>query len=213
EIALGLEVVKIVATTPKAYEAGTVPGVFTVSRFGGDNSVALTLTYTVAGTATPGADYATLPGTVTIPAGASSVAIPVNPVDDHLHDPDDTVSVTLAPKASAAIPQPTATVTIVSDALPPALIISAFIVPAVSGAGRTITVTDTTKNQGTGLASASTTRYYLSANTVLDAADVMLGSRAVPALGPGASNTGSVSITIPASAGGGMYFLIAKADA
>src|SRR5262249_13149378 len=74
-------------------------------------------------------------------------------------------------------------------------------------------VTDTTKNQGTGFASASTTRYYLSTNNVLDASDVMLGSRAVPALGPGASNSGGATLTIPASTSGGTYYLFAKADA
>ncbi len=48
--------------------------------------------------------------------------------------------------------------------------------------GSTITVTDTTRNVGGGLADASTTSFYLSTNPTLDAADLWLGGRAVPAL-------------------------------
>ena len=36
------------------------------------------------------------------------------------------------------------------------------------------------------------TRFYLSVNSTLDATDVLLGSRDVPALGPAASHAGSV---------------------
>jgi hypothetical protein len=47
---------------------------------------------------------------------------------------------------------------------------------------------------------------------VLDAADVVLGSRAVPALGAGASDTGSVTVTIPVGTPVGTHYLFAKAD-
>ena len=70
--------------------------------------------------------------------------------------------------------------------------------PATSGAGLTISVTDTTKNQGQGSAIATKTKFYLSANTTLDAADVLLGSRAVPTLITGAASSGTTSVTIPA---------------
>ena len=85
--------------------------------------------------------------------------------------------------------------------------------PANVGAGTPFAVTDTTKNQGGGPADASLTAFYLSTNAVLDALDVPLGSRSVPALGPGVSNTGSVTITIPAGTPGGTYYLLARADA
>ena len=52
-------------------------------------------------------------------------------------------------------------------------------------AGSTISVSETTKNQG-GPAAASTTRYYLSTNSTYDAGDTALGSRTVPALAAGA---------------------------
>jgi subtilase family serine protease len=59
---------------------------------------------------------------------------------------------------------------------------------------------------------ASVTSFYLSTNGSIDAADVFLGSRPVPALAPGASDTGSVSLVIPATTSAGTYYIIAKAD-
>src|SRR4029453_3610144 len=62
------------------------------------------------------------------------------------------------------------------------LIISSITAPAKGGAGVTITVTDTTSNQGGATASASVTRFYLSSNSILDGTDMPLGgSHAVPA--------------------------------
>jgi uncharacterized membrane protein len=55
-------------------------------------------------------------------------------------------------------------------------------------------------------------RYYLSFNNVIDASDALLGSRAVAALAPGATDTGSVTVTIPAGTPSGYYYLFAKAD-
>ena len=55
----------IAATVAIAHEFPTTVGVFSVSRTGA-TATALTITYTVSGTATPGVDYVTLPGTVTL---------------------------------------------------------------------------------------------------------------------------------------------------
>jgi hypothetical protein len=63
---------------------------FTLSRFGETNA-ALTVDYTVGGTATNGVDYATLPGSATIAAGARSVLIPVIPIADSPPDTNLTV--------------------------------------------------------------------------------------------------------------------------
>ncbi len=96
----------------------------------------------------------------------------------------------------------------------PDLTVSALQAPASIAAGSVIAVTDTVKNQGAGTAGASTTRFYLSTNFILDAADVMLdGVRAVPPLSPGFSSTGTTSVTVPASLAVGTYYIIAKADA
>jgi subtilase family serine protease len=93
------------------------------------------------------------------------------------------------------------------------LIVSAVTAPLTSGAGKTISVTDTTKNNGGCLAGASTTKLYFSINSAWDAGDTYLGERAVPGLAAGTTSTGSTSVTIPAGATTGTRYIIAKADA
>lgn len=95
----------------------------------------------------------------------------------------------------------------------PDLIVSAVTAPTTSGVGKTISVTDTTKNNGGCPSVASTTKLYFSTNSTWDAGDTYLGERPVPALAAGATNTGSTSVTIPASATTGTRYIIAKADA
>jgi uncharacterized membrane protein len=41
---------------------------------------------------------------------------------------------------------------------------------------------------------------------------VALGSRAIPALAPGASDTGTVTVTIPPGTPNGTFYVYAKAD-
>ena len=55
----------------------------------------LTVTYSVSGSATSGADYVALKGSVTVPAGASAAEILVYAVEDGLFEGDETVVVTL----------------------------------------------------------------------------------------------------------------------
>jgi subtilisin family serine protease/subtilase family serine protease len=93
------------------------------------------------------------------------------------------------------------------------LTISTFTAPANGGAGRTMVVSDTTVNQGAGPVAATVTRFYLSANTLLDPGDTLLaGVHSVPALDVGLSHTASTTLTLPADAATGVYYLIAKAD-
>jgi len=100
-----------------------------------------------------------------------------------------------------------------SISIGPDLVVSAMSVPTTAGAGGTITVTDTAKNQGGGEADSTTTRFYLSANSTFDAADTVLGERAVPALSAGQTSSGSTAVTIPAATAAGAYYILAKADA
>ena len=106
-----------------------------------------------------------------------------------------------------------ATVTLTSDDVAPDLAVSALTGPAAAAAGVAIAVNETTKNQGTGEATASVTRYYLSANGSVDVADAVLGSRIVPTLAVGASSAATVTLTIPAATATGTYYVIALADA
>src|SRR6185295_7746495 len=107
--------VRITATTPNAAEPN-VNGVFTVTRTGNTN-VALTVNYTVGGTATPGSDYTALSGSVTIPNNQSSATITVPVLDDALIESPETVIVTLTPGAPTyTVMSPSAaTVTIADD--------------------------------------------------------------------------------------------------
>jgi hypothetical protein len=83
--------------------------------------------------------------------------------------------------------------------------------PAVGGPGRVVSVTDTTRNRGPAATAAGVTRFYFSADSVLDATDVEIGARAVPALGAETEHTATTSVTIPAGAVTGTYSIIAKA--
>src|SRR4029079_4826028 len=85
-------------------------------------------------------------------------------------------------------------------------------VPPPAGAGCPLTVTDTVKNQGSNMAGNSTTSFYLSTNFSLDAGDKLLGSRNVPTLQPGQTNSGSTTFTIPADTELGQYFILVSAD-
>jgi large repetitive protein len=205
--------VTIVATTPTATEAGLVAGAFTVTRTG-PTDAELVVKYSVNGTATAGTDYVALPGTVTIPVDAASATIVVTPIDDPTVELDETVVVSLKPDPAYFVAVPgRATVTVVSDEIPSDMVVT-LSVPATAAAGDTITVTDTTRNQGGGPSEPSTTKFYLSTNGILDIpGDTLVGSRTIPALAPGAVSVGSTSVTIPSSAAAGTYYVFAVADA
>jgi hypothetical protein len=95
----------------------------------------------------------------------------------------------------------------------PDLTVSSLVVPTAAGAGQSISVTDTTKNLGgSGTAPASVTSFYLSADSLLDAGDASFGSRPVPSLAVGVSDTATSTLTLPSPLVPGTYFIIAKAD-
>jgi CARDB len=86
--------------------------------------------------------------------------------------------------------------------------------PANSAARDSFSVTDTVKNQGDAPASASTTYYYLSRDTVKDGNDwLLIGERVVPGLAVRAGSTGTVTVRLPSFMPRDRYFLIACADA
>lgn len=111
--------VAVTATDATASEAGPDAGTFTITR-SGSTSAALTVNYSVGGTASNGADFQTLPGAVTIPAGAASTAVTVTPVDDASVEGSETVIVTLAANSPYSVGSPgSATVTISDNDQPP----------------------------------------------------------------------------------------------
>ncbi len=94
----------------------------------------------------------------------------------------------------------------------PDMVVSSLTVPATSGAGLPITVTDTTKNQGAGSsARVTTTSFYLSVNTTIGVGDTLLGSRSVGILGPAGTDSVSTTLTIPPGTTPGTYYIVAVA--
>ena len=83
--------------------------------------------------------------------------------------------------------------------------------PAGAAPGRTVTIGNTVMNKGP-VAVSFTVGFYLSADDVLDGGDVLLGTRAVTALAPGASSTASKVLTIPANTAPGVHRVIVRAD-
>ncbi|HEV2436620.1 MAG TPA: PKD domain-containing protein [Verrucomicrobiae bacterium] len=106
-----LATVTVVASQPLA--TSLTPGVFSVTR-SGSTSAALTVNYSLGGTAQNGVDYQTLSGTVTIPAGSSTATVVVNPL--RLLNVLQTVVLTVSPESTYTVGSPnSATVTIVAS--------------------------------------------------------------------------------------------------
>ena len=110
--------VTVVATDAAAGETAN-PGIFTVTRTG-PTTAALTVSYTVGGTATSVTDYTpALSGTAVIPVGAASAALTLTPVNDTAFEGPETVVVTVTGAAPYLVgAASTATVTIADNDLP-----------------------------------------------------------------------------------------------
>ena len=105
-------------------------------------TTALTLAYTVGGTATPGADFTIADsGTVTVLAGATTATIPVTVIDDTAPESDESVVLTLAASGGYQVVSPgTHVLTIVDDE--PVVSFASASQSAVEGSGtRNVEVT------------------------------------------------------------------------
>ena len=106
-------IVSIVATTANASEVGPVNGLFTFNRSGGNIAAALTVNFTITGTATNGTDYTAINNFISIPATQTSVTLAINVLTDNLVEGDETVILTLQSGATYNVGGTgTATVTI-----------------------------------------------------------------------------------------------------
>src|SRR6185369_13337049 len=109
--------VTVAATDPLAGEPGTghSTGTFTFTRTGFTGG-ALTVNFTVGGTATSGGDYTSIGSNVSFAAGSSTAVKTVSVLDDTLVESNETVVVTLAAGTGYVIGSPSnATVTIQDD--------------------------------------------------------------------------------------------------
>ncbi|HEX2138213.1 MAG TPA: Calx-beta domain-containing protein, partial [Woeseiaceae bacterium] len=112
-VALAQVTVSVTASDATAAETPD-SGQFTVSRTG-DTSQPVKIDYSVGGSATPGADYDALAGSLTLGVGQSSMGLPVNVSgDDGVLEGDETVVITLTDNNAGddVVISGTATVTI-----------------------------------------------------------------------------------------------------
>ncbi len=104
--------VGLVIGQAKASEGGTLPATIRVRRSGAVTA-ALTVVYSISGTATAGTDYPTLTGSVVVPAGAAEGVVSILPLNDNASETIETVGLTLTANA-AYVTDPTALNAVVS---------------------------------------------------------------------------------------------------
>jgi subtilase family serine protease len=96
----------------------------------------------------------------------------------------------------------------------PDLVVSALTnPPGIVNAGGSFAITETVQNQGNATAGASTARYYLSLDQIVNSGDrALTPTRSVPSLGAGTSSTGTATAVVSSSTPLGTYYLLACAD-
>ena len=97
--------VTVVATDGTAAEFGPDTGQFTITRQG-DTALALTVHYTLGGSAQNGSDYETLTASVTIASGSASATVTVRPLHDIKIEVVEDVVLTLQTNAGYTIGSP-----------------------------------------------------------------------------------------------------------
>ncbi|MDB6039637.1 MAG: large protein [Verrucomicrobiales bacterium] len=106
--------VSVVASDPTAFE-GFSSGAFTVYRAGTNDNLAVKLQYS--GSASNGVDYATLPDSVTIPAGFHSVGLTVTPLASSKNFESKRVELTIVSNATYQVIRPRTAVVKINDNL------------------------------------------------------------------------------------------------
>ena len=110
----------VMAASPNASRIGPVNGAFTISR--SDTNSALTVNYTLTGTATNGVDYNSLSSSVTIPAGSASSTVTIVPKTATNLVGTKSVLLTLSTNSSYGVTSASsALVSIAGNSLPSAL--------------------------------------------------------------------------------------------
>ncbi len=184
-------VVTIIVPDPNAAETDSDPGVMRIERLGPTDDP-LVVRYTVAGSATSGADYPALANWVTIPAGAFSVPITIAPIDDNLVEGPETVQLTLDPDPAYFIgAADSATVTIADNdtATISFVLVADNVDEGLPGGIHRVEVLLTVSNGGT-----------LAADVSVDVVDLLTGT----ALPTGVDyNVWDTGVTFPAGSGSG----------
>lgn len=130
------------AVDASASEAGGDPGTFRIA-FPSASYGPVTFNYALGGTATPGADYAALPGSVTLAAGQTGTNLFIVPMADELVEGTESVTLTLLPGngyLGGTVTNATVLITDANTNSPPVLSTNA---DQVLFAGQTLTLTNT----------------------------------------------------------------------
>ena len=102
------------------------PGVFTLTRLGGNINQPLTVTYSLTGTATNGTDYTTVANNVIFAAGSNTATVTLTPIDDTIFEGTETAILTLVNGTAYTLGTTTnATVSIADNDLQPTANLSA----------------------------------------------------------------------------------------
>jgi hypothetical protein len=91
--------------------------------------------------------------------------------------------------------------------------ISALSMPVIIAAGSAFTIDESTRNSLAPTVEATTTRFYLSQDAVVDAGDTVLADRTVPPLASGEVSAADTAATIPAETTAGKWYVLVIADA
>jgi hypothetical protein len=129
--------VTVAATDALASEPGGVEGTgtFTFTRTG-VTTAALTVNYTVGGTATSGTDYTAIPSPVVFAAGSATATKTVSVMDENVAECTEWVDVTLAAGTGYTIGTPSsATATIADDDLPQLSVVATAATTSEPGGG------------------------------------------------------------------------------
>ncbi|NQU09981.1 hypothetical protein HQ590_04260, partial [bacterium] len=107
--------VSVVAVTASTGEEDPSPGLFLISRPADETNTAITVEFTLDGTAMNGTDYSNLVGTVELPLGAASADVAVVPVLDNVAEGNETVTLTLSFAAGYLVGTPAAATITIAD--------------------------------------------------------------------------------------------------
>lgn len=119
---------------PRAYEEGNAQARFVAFRSGGIGPI--TVPYQISGTATAGADYQNLSGSVHFPAGARAVPIPVVPLTDGVTEVQEQVTLTLQSGSGYQLGSPVEASVGIDDSADVLYIAQLRSVPGMQSAGR-----------------------------------------------------------------------------
>lgn len=183
--------VAITATQPNASDDGTT-GTVNVSRTG-DTSSALTVFYSVGGTASNGVDYATIPASVVIPAAASSVDVTVSPIPDLIAEPTESVILTVVDNTNYFVLGRAATVLIV-DTNAPALSVASIspsMYERITNDYATVTIARNLGNTNVAVTLSDPGAFTFGGTAVMDV-DYVVNSNLFPVI----MNVGDRSMTI-----------------